>query len=111
MQDASRQATRDFDDPFGVTADPDRYVPREATERALEDLERVVREERSALLVGLPQIGKTLLLRMLCRRVEPEMRVVYLPYASLSPAALAGWALQILEVPTSLDPVDALRAE
>src|SRR5262245_52473240 len=50
-------------DPFSDAPDPARYVPREATERALERLlECAVQPDRPAALMAPPGHGKTLLL-------------------------------------------------
>lgn len=111
MSIAARSTEFAFPDPFGASADPRRYVPRAATERALAELLEVVREGRSALLLGIPGVGKTLLLRLLGRRLAPEIRSVYLPYAALPPAALCAWALRVLELPASYDPTGAILAQ
>jgi type II secretory pathway predicted ATPase ExeA len=109
LSGAARTLPEEYGDPFGATADPSRYVPREATERALVELERALLDQESpALLVGLPGIGKTLLLRLLRRRLEARLEVIHLPYAALPPAALANWALNEMKVPSSWDPVGAL---
>lgn len=109
MSRAARNLPQDFGDPFGATADPACYVAREATERALEELERAIIDSQvPALLVGLPGIGKTLLLRLLRRRLEPHLEPIHLPYAALPPAALCNWALNAISAPPSWDPVGAL---
>ena len=111
MTSSAGSAGFDFVDPFGVSADPARYVPREATERALERLVRAVRDERrSAVLGGIPGIGKTLLLRLLARRLAPELRTVHLPYASMPAPALCAWAMDLLGGSSSYDPVGAVVA-
>ena len=100
-----------FDDPFGPSADPARYVPREQTERALAALEaRAIDGRRCALLAGLPGIGKTLLLRILRSRFGSDSNVVHLRYPALPAPALFAWALQKLDAPGSYDPVGALIA-
>ena len=99
----------DCEDPFGTAADPARYVPREATERALLELERIVLDgESSAVLVGVPGIGKTLLLRLLRRRLESHLETIHLPYAALPASALAHWALDEVDAVSSWDPLGAL---
>lgn len=109
MSRAARTLPHEFDDPFGTTADPSRYVRREASERALAELEQaVVDRESAALLVGVPGIGKTLVLRLLKRRLESRLTVIHLPYAALPPAALANWALSAMNAQSSWDPVGAL---
>jgi len=101
-------------DPFAVTADPEAYVPRPASEAALAALERTVRAgEAPCALTGPVGIGKSLLLRVLERRLaDAGLRCVLLPYASLELEDLAHWALGLLghEVPPGDDPVAALLA-
>jgi type II secretory pathway predicted ATPase ExeA len=98
-----------FDDPFGPSANPARYVPRDETERALAQLEaRSIGERRCALFAGVPGIGKTLLLRILRGRYGASTRVVHLRYPALPAPALFAWALQDLDEPGSYDPVGAL---
>ncbi|MBW2269973.1 MAG: ATP-binding protein [Deltaproteobacteria bacterium] len=100
-----------FDDPFGPSADPARYVPRAATERALAALEaRAIGERRCALLAGVPGIGKTLLLRILRARFGASVSVAHLRYAALPAPALFAWALRELDGPGSYDPVGAIAA-
>jgi len=108
---SASKAGFDFVDPFGASADPARYVPRLETERALERLVRAVRDEgRSAVLGGIPGIGKTLLLRLLARRLAPELRSVHLPYAAMPAPALCAWAMDLLGGSSSYDPVGAVVA-
>lgn len=88
-------------DPFRATADPAGYLPREATERALERLEDGLRRgRRIQVLSGPPGLGKTLLLHVLARRVEHAFRCLYLPYASLDFADLCAWVLGLLGEPS-----------
>jgi type II secretory pathway predicted ATPase ExeA len=98
-----------FDDPFGATADPARYVARPATERVLLELVTALRdEERARVLVGEAGMGKTLALRLLAQRLAPQIRSVYLPYPALPLAALCAWALEELGAAASYDPPEAL---
>jgi type II secretory pathway predicted ATPase ExeA len=92
-------------DPFSLTANPNLYVRRSATERALEELEaRIERGARTVVLIGPAGIGKTLLLRVLAERLRPRYRVACLPYPALPPAALCRWALQLLGDARAEDP-------
>jgi type II secretory pathway predicted ATPase ExeA len=96
-------------DPFGLTADPDRYVPRAATEQALAALEQTLREgRRPAALVGPPGLGKTLLVHLLGRRLANRVRPVYLPYAALPLDELCAWALSLLGFAESQDTIGDL---
>jgi type II secretory pathway predicted ATPase ExeA len=98
-----------FDDPFGTSADPARYVARPSTEGVLLDLVTALRdEERPRLLVGEAGMGKTLVLRLLAQRLAPRIRSVYLPYPALPLAALCAWALEELGAASSYDPPEAL---
>lgn len=98
---------------FSETVDPDRHVPRGATEARLESLMDWCRADgvgsTVATLVAPPGIGKTHLLRVLASRLIREdaarqsqapsasppgglsRRPLYLPYASLSMVDLCDW--------------------
>jgi len=100
-------------DPFGMTADPETYMPRAATERALAELERaLLAGEFPVVLTGPPGIGKTLLLRVVERRLAGRVRCVYIAYAALSGAELCSWILGLLGVsaPANGDAEAALLA-
>ena len=87
-------------DPFGMTADPEIYMPRAATERALAELERaLLAGEFPVALTGPAGIGKTLLLRVAERRLAGRVRCVYVAYGALSPAELCSWVLGLLGEP------------
>jgi type II secretory pathway predicted ATPase ExeA len=93
-------------DPFGLTADPDGYVPRPATEEALAALVKTLREgSRPAALLGPPGLGKTLLLHLVGKRLDDRLRSVYLPYAALPLDELCAWALSLLGVTQSDDTI------
>jgi type II secretory pathway predicted ATPase ExeA len=84
-------------DPFALTCNPGAYVPRPACEGALAELERALATDSVAALSGPPGIGKTLLLRVLERRLASRMRTLYLPYGALDPKGLCQLALGLLE--------------
>gem|GEM_PF-5377050 len=85
-------------DPFAVTCDPASYVPRPASEAALEALEAAVRGgQPCTVLSGPPGIGKTMLLRVLEARLQGATRCVHLPYAALEFDDLCRWVLGLLE--------------
>ena len=96
-------------DPFGLTADPDGYVPRPATDEALAALVKTLREgRRPAALLGPPGLGKTLLLHLVGRRLDDRLRSVYLPYAALPLDELCAWALSLLGFSQSSDTIGDL---
>lgn len=98
-------------DPFSLTADPEAYVPREATERALLALVQAVDEERRpAALTGPGGLGKTLLLHLVGERAGPGWRPVHLPYAALAPEELCAWVLATLGEDDGGAPLAALHA-
>jgi type II secretory pathway predicted ATPase ExeA len=92
-----------------MTADPDLYLGRVASERALASLERrALQAPGPTALTGPPGMGKTLLLRVLERRLESRLRCVYLPYSSLPPEGLCAWALEELGRAAHANPEAAL---
>lgn len=93
---------------FGETANPADYVPREASERALRELEAEVRQGRIVALTASPGLGRSLLLRIVSGRLEPAASCVFLPYAALELDELCAWALGLLEHPADDAPSRAL---
>jgi type II secretory pathway predicted ATPase ExeA len=107
VNSASSQAAAS--DPFGTTANPAHYVPRPATDRALDELERHLRGgARCVALVGPPGLGKTLLLKVLGEQLADVFQVARLPYPALSGAELCAWVLAALGAPEAADPEGAL---
>ena len=100
-------------DPFALTSDPDSYVARPACEAALAELERLVRARPIVALSGPPGIGKTLLLRVLERRLAGSVRSVYVPYGALEFTELCQLVLGLLELPSAgaPDPEAELAAQ
>jgi type II secretory pathway predicted ATPase ExeA len=84
-------------DPFALTCNPGAYVARPACEAALGELERCVRKGGLVALSGPPGIGKTLVLRVLERRLAGALRCVSVPYAALAFEELCQWVLGLME--------------
>ncbi len=79
-------------DPFAATSDPSLYVPRQATERALEALADAVWHQGGiAALLGPPGVGKSLLLRVLARRAEDALHCIHVPVPTLDPEGITLW--------------------
>lgn len=103
---SSTQPSHEALELFRETADPARYVPREATEQALGALEAWRREEgvgsTVVALVAAPGLGKTLLLRLFEERLRRDGAaseagdVLYLPYAGLELPDLCAWCYGLL---------------
>lgn len=103
-------ATASILDPFQDLPDPGGYVPREASDRALARLVACVRQpHRPCALLAPPGMGKTLLLHALARLV-PELRAVYVPNPTLSPAELCAWTLDRLGAPAWDEPLALFKA-
>ena len=103
-----RAAGGDRRSAFGETANPAQYVPREATEHALLALERAVRCGRCAALTAPPGLGKSLLLRLLEKRLARDFQCVFLPYGALSTSDLCNWTLGLLGETAGDDPLASL---
>ena len=111
---------------FSETVDPAAYVPREATESALTQIQTWAGENglgsTVAALVARPGLGKTFLLRTFeallaggSPTIDGNRRALYLPYAGLSITDLTVWIYGLLGRPIHLpdlaeDPAAALRA-
>ncbi len=81
-------------DPFAATSDPDAYVPRPACERVLRALEAGVSAgQRVLVLSGPPGLGKTLLLRVLEKRLAVRARCLFLSYAAFEWEELCRFAV------------------
>ena len=94
---------------FREIADPASYVPRDATEWVLRELETTVWDAcRPAALVAAPGMGKTILLHVLAERLSGRLRVVFLPYGALSLVDLCAWTLGRMGESWQGDPVGQL---
>jgi len=75
------------------------YVPRAASERALDNLERRLLEAKGpVVLLGPPGTGKSLLLRLVVGRLEPKCTCLAVRDACGSMYELCSWLLRGLEV-------------
>jgi type II secretory pathway predicted ATPase ExeA len=98
-------------DPFADRPDPALYVPREASEHALDALLACVGlPDRPAALLAPPGLGKTLLLHLLAGRLPAGLHGVYVPNPALAPADLCAWTLGCLGTGDWPDPVPVLAA-
>jgi type II secretory pathway predicted ATPase ExeA len=98
-------------DPFGDTVNPSFYVPREATERILAELMDCGSEPaHPAVLVGPPGVGKSLLLRLVGKRLEGLGLRVSLVHPALDTEGLCLWILEGLGGTRFQDPVFAFEA-
>jgi type II secretory pathway predicted ATPase ExeA len=97
-------------DAFSAVADPARYVPREATEQALERTSAALSDAERGLaaLVGPTGIGKSLVARLLQERLGAAHDVVLLPTGSLSADDLCEVALAALHEEAQGEPGEAL---
>ena len=84
-------------DPFSNTANADAYIPRTATESVLVGLEMALHDgARVVCLDGPAGSGKTLLLRVLERRLVGDFATLRVPYPNLDPDEFFSWALASL---------------
>lgn len=96
---------------FGMTADPACYVPRRATERALDALVASIgRAANPVALVGPSGIGKTMLLRVLATRMSPELEAIYLPFPKLAQSEVCALTLGLIGHPISEYPEEQILA-
>ncbi len=96
-------------DPFEVTSDPTAYVPRSVTQELLASIEGALRRGAPSIVVtGPPGLGKTLLLRVLERRLRTGYRPIAIAYPALLPDELCRWILTLLGEPVTDHPSAAL---
>jgi serine/threonine-protein kinase len=96
-------------EPFAVTSDPAAYVPRRATQELLESVESALRTGRQVIAVTGPAgLGKTLLLRVLERRLRGGYWPVRISYTALLPDEFCRWVLTLVGEPATEDPEAAL---
>lgn len=87
-------------DPFAVASRADGYVPRPATEAALEELHGRLQDGASWLaLVGPPGLGKTQTLHVLGNRLGDRFHPLHVGYGSLEPEELERWIATLLGAP------------
>ena len=98
-------------DPFAIQADPALYVPRRATEEALDELERGLAgaPQGAVCFTGPPGIGKSLLLRVLAAELAERYTTAYLPYARLPAGGLWMCVATELGLDAGRDPKRAVR--
>jgi len=98
-------------DPFAIQADPALYVPRRATEEALDELERSLAgaSQGAVCFTGPPGIGKSLLLRVLAAELGERYTTAYLPYARLPAGGLWMCVATELGLEAGRDPKRAVR--
>jgi hypothetical protein len=86
-------------DPFQAAPDPELYVPRRASERAVTEFERGLFQtlEAVVVLVGPPGIGKSVVLAEVARRLDGRCTCVTVDFAGLPLPELCKWVLRELE--------------
>jgi hypothetical protein len=95
---------------FVQSDDPQRYLPRPATEDALMELEQRILDDKAdaTLLVGPAGIGKSMLLRVVAQRLRRTLRVVRIGAGDISAPTLCALVLDQLHVDPSPDPEQAI---
>jgi hypothetical protein len=90
-------------DPFTAEDEASLYVPRPASERALASLEEGLRGGTELVLLSGPVgIGKSLLLKVLARKLEATTCCVTLEYDGLSTSEICQWVLRELDARETL---------
>ncbi|HVH20477.1 MAG TPA: AAA family ATPase [Myxococcota bacterium] len=89
---------------FGLTSDPDAYVPSAERERALAQMASALTAGSVPCLEGPTGIGKTLLLQLLAQRVADRFDPLYMPYPMLSTPELCTFAIGLLGHNLTPDP-------
>jgi hypothetical protein len=95
---------------FGPTINPSAYVPYEAAERALEQLEIwAYGSGRSAIVLrGAAGMGKTMLMKVFAARTGDRFVTAYVPNPDVDPDGLCRWVLEALGRSTEEAPRPAL---
>jgi hypothetical protein len=90
-----------------VSVDPFDVDP--ATERALAELASYLRVGATQIAIRAPAgLGKTLLLRVIAKRLDGHLRVAYVPHPMLPPDEIGAWVLGLMDEQASGDPERAL---
>ena len=86
-------------EPFSAEPEAGCYVPRTASELAIQDLQRALagRQTRIVLLYGPPGIGKSVLLQQVEHRFQPPHVCLRMEHESLSAEAICAWLGRELE--------------
>jgi type II secretory pathway predicted ATPase ExeA len=96
---------------FGLTANPDGYVPSAAIEQVMENAMAALDAGRVPVIAGPTGLGKTLVLQLLARARADRSRPLYIPFCTLAPEELAALAVGLLDRAADGEPEAQLLAE